>query len=296
MNDNKTNINCDTGILGKPHSDSLGIPNYGLWYFEVLPEQDLVEEFIETYSFIKTAISSIKIPEFQGKKTIQFINYGETQLVYVCTVNNNRQYTLLVNQPRTRFGTGKMEYDNLLQLHNNNQGVIKPLCYFGDKKRELYVTPYYYQARCIGIDEDEWGMWIPEPEYYFKDFTDGERQIINSSMVAMLIELYDDKRKLGLSECRLDGGDFMLEKGFENQELTNENILRRMKLIAARKLISIEFNEYIERIRKELSGKEENNSYMIIGKTLKNPMYIEEIERGIQLGLENKKKKREIYI
>ena len=210
------------------------------------------------------------------------------------TVNKSRQYTLLVNQPRTKFGTGKIEYDNLLQLHHNNKGVIKPFGYFEDRERELYGTPYYYQARCIGIDETEWGMWIPEPEYYFKDFTDKERQIINSSMVAKLIELYDDKRKLGLSECRLDGGDFMLEKGFENQELTNENILKSMKLIAARKFIPIEFDEYLERIRKELSGKEENNNCMIIGKALKNPMCAEEIEMGIQLGMENRSKEKEI--
>ena len=244
--------------------DSLGIPNYGSWYFEVSQEQDITKEIIKTHSLIETAISDIKMPEFQGEKTIQFINYGETQLVYVLTINESRQYTLLVNQPRTEFGTGKTEYDNLLKLHNSNQSVIKPLCYFEDGERELYVTPYYYQARCIGIDNDEWGMWIPEPEYYFKDFTDKERQIVNSSMVAMLIELYDDKRKLGLSECRLDGGDFMLEKGFENQELTNKNILKKMKLIAARKLISIEFDKYLDSIRKELLGKEEKNNYRII--------------------------------
>ena len=276
-------------------NDSLGIPNYGPEYFEVSQEQDIIQEVIKTHDFILTTVSDIKIPEFEGEKTLQFINYGKTQLVYVLTINKNRQYTLLVNQPKTKFGTGKKEYDNLLQLHNKNKGVIKPLCYCEDGEKELYVTPYYYQARCIGIDEDEWGMWIPEPEYHFKNFTEMERQIINSSMVGMLIELYDDKRKLGLSECRLDGGDFMLEKGFENLELTNEKILKKMKLIAARNRIPIKFNDYIERIRKELSGKEDDN-YIILGKRLKNPMSTKEIERGIQIGIENKNRENEICI
>ena len=35
---------------------------------------------------------------------------------------------------------------------------------------------------------------------------------------------------------------------------------------------------------------------MELGKTLKNPMYSEEIERGIQIGINNKKKKNEICI
>ena len=59
-------------------NDSLGIPNYGPWYFEVSPQQDVAEEVNKTHSFIIKAISDINIPEFQGKKTIQFINYGKT--------------------------------------------------------------------------------------------------------------------------------------------------------------------------------------------------------------------------
>lgn len=277
--------------------ESLGIPNYGSWYFEIAPNQNKSEEVLKTHAFISSIIKSDKIAEFKGQKSVKFINYGRTQLVYVLTVNNSRQYTLLVNQPATEFGTGKREFENLRLLNkNNNKNVIKPLWYFSNGEKELYVTPYNYQARCVGIETKDWGMWVPEPQYNFKKFTDEERKIINSGMVAMLIELYDEKNGLGLSGCRLDGGDFMLEKGFENHKLTNENIHKKMKLIAARKLISIKFDEYIERIRKELSDKEENNNYMIIGKKLKNPMYAEEIERGIQIGIENRNKGNEICI
>ena len=276
--------------------DPLGIPNYGPWYFEISKEQNLAEEMIKTHEFIGSAILNMNDSEFQGKKTIQFINYGDTQLVYVLTINQSRQYTILVNQPQTKYGVGKAEYDNLCQLHNRNKGVVKPLYYFDDGEKELYVTPYFYQARCIGIDTDKWGIWIPEPNYYFRDFSDKERQIINSSMVAMLVELYDEKRKLGLSECRLDGGDFMLEKGFESLDLTNENILKKMKLIAARKLIQIEFDEYLARIRKELSGEEYDSKHVIVGKEIKDPLSPEEIEKGIQLGIENRKKRDDISL
>ncbi len=280
-------------------NDSLGIPNYGIWYLETLSGQDEIQEFIQIQEFVISVAKSDRVPEFQGReKRIQFINYGRTQLVFVLTIDEKRQYTLLVNQPATEFGTGKREFENLKILSKNNVGnVVDPLYYFTDENnagRELYVTPYYYQSRCIGIDEEDWGMWIPEPEYHFRNFTAEERKVINSSMVAMLVNLYDDKRNCGLSECRLDGGDFMIEKGFEEDELNYKNVLRKMKLIAARNLISLEFDKYIDRIRKELSGKmSENEENIILGESIKTPFLMEEIEKGIELGIELRRKQQE---
>lgn len=229
---------------------------------------------------------------------MQFINYGSTQLVYVLTIDENRQYTFLVNQPATQFGTGKREFENLRILSKDNRDtVITPLYYFTDQNsmnRELYVTPYYYQSRCIGVEDKEWGMWIPEPEYLFYDFKSQDRKIINASMVALLIKLYDAKGKRGLSEIRLDGGDFMLEKGFEDEDINFENILKKMKLIAARKLVPMELDEYISRIKQELSGKVTDNQEMkIIGKKLRRPLELDEIEDGIKLGINLREKQRE---
>ena len=62
-------------------------------------------------------------------------------------------------------------------------------------------------------------------------------------MVALLVKMYDEKTKSGLSECRLDGGDFMLEKGFEDENLSFDNILKRMKLIAARNLVQMNLDK-----------------------------------------------------
>lgn len=273
-------------------NEALGIPNYGPWYFSIKDGQHIAVEIVKTHKFMQDVIEgSNNVPEFQGEKDIKFINYGDTQLVYVLTVNGNKQYTLLVNQPHTEFGTGKREFDNLSLLNKNNHNVIRPFFYAENGERELYATPYSYQARCVGIEKTEWGMWVPEPEYVFKEFTDSERQIINSSMVAMLVQLYDARRKLGLAECRLDGGDFMLEKGFEEQELSCDSILQKMKLIAARKLIYIGFDEYIEKLKAELSGKEKGPN-IILGKKLVNPMTEEEIEKGILLGKENRDKEK----
>lgn len=243
--------------------------------------------------------SSNTVPEFQGKqKRLQFINYGSTQLVYVLTINESRQYTFLVNQPSAPSGVGKREFENLKNLSKSNKdNVITPLYYFADKNdssRELYITPYYYQARCIGVEDKEWGIWVPEPEYLFYDFKSQDRKVINASMVALLIKLYDEKTKKGLSGVRLDGRDFMLEKGFEDYDLNSQNVLKRMKLIAARSLVQMKLDEYINRIRQELSGQVMDNQQMkVIGKALRKPLALDEIEDGIKLGIDLREKHRE---
>lgn len=282
--------------------DSLGIPNYGMHYLKMPLERNSFNytllEFEGIHNFINQVASSNTVPEFQGKqKRLQFINYGSTQLVYVLTIDENRQYTFLVNQPVTPFGTGKREFENLKMLSSDNKNnVITPLYYFTDKNssnRELYVTPYYYQSRCIGVQDKEWGIWVPEPKYLFYDFRVQDRKTINACMVALLVKLYDDKEKKGLSKVRLDGGDFILEKGFEDININFENILKKMKLIAARELETMEFDEYISRIRQELSGKiTDSQEFKIIGKKLRRPIELDAIEDGIKLGIDLREKEK----
>lgn len=280
--------------------DSLGIPNYGIDYLRMPSDcaslKDTFNEFDSIHKFINQVVSSNIAPEFQGKeKRVQFINYGSTQLVYVLTIDESRQYTLLVNQPSTPFGTGKREFENLRILSKKNKdNVVTPLYHFTDKNgenRELYVTPYYYQSRCIGVEYKDWGMWVPEPIYLFHNFKAKDKKVINSSMVALLISLYDEKAKKGLSEIRLDGGDFMLEKGFEDFDINFKNVLSKMKLIAARNLVSMDLDEYISRIRQELSGQETDIN-KIIGKKLRCPLESDEIDTGIKLGLILREKER----
>lgn len=47
-------------------------------------------------------------------------------------------------------------------------------------------------------------------------------------MIALIFQLYDNNNKCVISEWRLDGGDFMLQKGFEEFEF-NENIILKKR-------------------------------------------------------------------
>ena len=267
--------------------ESLGIPNFGPWYLELLPEQDSVDELLRTVNFVCSFVKNGNIKELVGNNVdVKFINYGRTQLVFVVIVDN-RKYTLLVNQPATELGVGKKEYDNLNKLNEIDSNiVIKPMYYHKEDNKELYMTPYYYQSRCVGVETTDWGVWKPEPTYHFSSFNDKERLIINSSMVATLIKLHNGK---GLSKVRLDGGDFMLLKCYDKFDISYDNILNNIKLIAARDMIDISLDEYIDKLRNELSN---NNldKYSIVGKRLRCPLTEEEIETGIDIGLKMKKK------
>ena len=195
-----------------------------------------------------------------------------------------------MNQPKTPAGQGLEEYNNLIYLNKINPDiVIKPINYYvnpDNPQQELYITPYYFQARCVGVNTTEWGIWIPEPKYYFRDFNQIEKKVINKCMIALVIKLYDEKNKKGISRWRFDGGDFMLLKGFENGEINEDNIIKNLIMISARKLITIELKDYIEKMKIELrNGLNDNEEKLIIGKNLRCPFSEEEIEEGIKYGM-----------
>lgn len=200
-------------------NENLGIPNFNPVYIQVLPEQNFVDEIIDIHRFIKDEISKATIPELKGQKSFKFINYGMTQLVYVLSIDDKPLYTLIVNQLATRFGHGKEEFLNLENLHSGNpNNVINSLYCFNNSRREMYVTPYEYQARCLGVDEGGWGVWIPEPEYHFSLFNKDDKKIINTCAIAMLIKMYDGENGEGIANLYLDGGDFMLLANFEKKK------------------------------------------------------------------------------
>ncbi len=288
-------------------NESLGIPGNGFDYIKVMPKENIVEElqdrineFIEITEFLKDVVFEKGVPEFEGKnKILRFINYGDTQLVYVLEVND-RSYTLLLGQPATEFGIVKREHDNLKRLAKNSpENVVAPIHYFQSKDgiRELYVTPYLHQARCIASDDtDGWGVYVPEPEYHFSSFSEEERKVINSSMIALLVKMYDQKNKQGIAACKIGGGDFILEKGYEDDTLTHENILKRMKLIAARDMVSMSLEEYIETLRSEFSkrtyyrNEAQRDKLVLVNHKSRIPMSQEEIEKGIEIGLKLREK------
>lgn len=217
---------------------------------------------------------------------LTFINYGQTEIVYILKNNaNNYIETLLVKQPAEKFGNVKIEYENLKSLAKKDKKVINPIDYFCSENQELYVTPYINQTRCVA-SYDTWGVYVPEPYYRFVPFNHEQESIVNTCMIAKLISLYDFETETGLSRCKLGGGDFMLEKGFENKSLTISNILNNLYLIAARSSIKCSFPTYLDILRDEFSKKtiDEDQNKLLINLRGRVAMSEDDIEKGIILG------------
>lgn len=219
----------------------------------------------------------------------EFINYGSTELVFVMEDNFGNRNTVLVKQPAIEFGIVKKEADNLCKLHKKDKSVVAPTEYFARGENELYVTPYINQARCIASDEGVWGMYVPEPEYRFVKFTKNQEHIVNQCMIAKLVMLYDHERGEGVARCKLGGGDFMLDKGWENKPLSIDSTLKSLKLIAARDTIKIGFDEYLELLVHEFTQatiNKKHTSDIEINMKARAPMQEEDIKKGINLAKE----------
>lgn len=256
-------------------------------YIEVNEIQDKSDEYKKIKKFLNKYVE--KYSESKGVPiedlSLEFINYGKTELVYVLTEKNGERLTLLVKQPSVQFGKVNQEAQNLLMLKKKDSNVLAPLEYFYLGDQELYVTPYINQARCIA-SYGSWGMYIPEPYYRFESFTQEQEKVVNSCMIAKLVSLYDFENQEGISSCKLGGGDFMLPKGWEKEKPTIENTLENLYLIAAREKVKCSFEEYISILKDEFSRTtiNENQNNLIINLRGRVPMQIADIEYGIQLG------------
>lgn len=275
--------------------ESLGIPDSDYGYHIIFNNQSRRQEVAKTQELL-TSLTS-EVPEIITPTTdIDFINYGDTELVYVATNEENR-YTILVGQPIVKLGSVKVEYDNLKLLATKNpQLVVSPIAYVNNGNRECYITPYLHQARCIATYNNNYGAYIPEPYYRFEPYNERDEYLITKVIIANLIRLYDEEQKLALAECKIGGGDFIMDKAFDEIEHTEENALSHMKLIAARKLINIEIKEYINLLRKEFKKRtyyrtiEEKDPNIIINLKNRVAMTEQAIEDGITLGLNLRKK------
>lgn len=262
--------------------------------------QDVWEEYSKIEKFINSYISDYAISMNKQIQdfSLEFINYGRTQLVFVLTDKvSGEKITILAKQPVIEFGKVREEAENLKALKMVDDLVVAPIDYFGDGENELYVTPYIEQARCVGSD-GKWGMYIPEPFYRFEYFSNEQETIVNTCMIAKLVSYYNFKKNQGIAKCKLGGGDFMLPKGWEIRKPTISNALNSLYFIAAREMVDCSFEEYLEIIRSEFSRVtiNENEKDLIINIRGRVPMKKEDIERGISLGkklIEDKNKKTE---
>lgn len=262
--------------------EQLGIPGSSITYQMLDDNQDYLIEYATTTSFLREVLSDAM---FSSKATIEFINYGSTEQVFVIK-DKGQIYTLLVNQPNVDKQVVINEHHNLIKLREKHDFVVAPFRLFDNFERAAYLTPYIYQARCLGSEAGLYGAWIPEPFYRFENYSDDDAYLITQVMIAELINLYDIDESLAVGKTKLGGGDFILEKEYDQEPHTIDNTLKRIHLIAARELIKIEFNEYLEHIRREYSMKTygNNDPSILFNYRNRGVMAKEAIEDGIKLG------------
>lgn len=260
-------------------NESLGIDDYDFIYYELSPEQQPIEEVIKTSEFIENDFANYlkeNYPNYYSKNIrIKFINFRHMEVVYVLD-NGHKKYTLLMGQPNLEYGRVKNEYDNFNALSKNNDDVVSPLLYYGNPNyhREVYMTPYYYQARCISYLDEKLGIYVPEPDYHFEEFKEDDKDVIEEVITAKIISLYNLTTHIGLDKFRVSSGDFILRKGFEDTINNVNSVFNDMKVIAARKLVNMSLDDYIDLIYERLEKFDSKN-----------------IDKGIELGFSKVKKR-----
>lgn len=240
--------------------------------------KELVQKYIEQY-----AKKNGKTPE---DYELEFINYGRTEFVYVLTdVQTDEKITILAKQPIVEYGKVKQEVRNLLELHMIDENVVAPIDYFSIGSQELYVTPYINQARCIASDA-KWGVYVPEPNYRFVEFTKLQQKFINVCMIAKLVSYYNEDKQEGIAACKLGGGDFMLRKGWEEKDVGLKNIFDDLLLVAAREKIKCSLDEYCKLLLAEFSQKTIDipEQCLKINHRGRVAIYKKDIETGIRIG------------
>ncbi len=226
--------------------------------------------------------------------TLDFINWGNVQLVYRVTIaqpGTTLDLVALINQPQIPLGLIREEFDNLQRLAGiNPRFVVTPDAYFTDRKHELYVAPYIEMAQCIFSDPGRpWGVFNPSPEYHFEIFSEDMRFAVTSTMIALLVAYYDMERERGLAQTHLSGDDFMLTQDFRQNDPAT--VLPNMRLIAARGWVELSLEDYLATLRREFRiGTHYRDPAVVLGGIKVNhksglPLTEDEIEAGIELGL-----------
>jgi len=233
--------------------------------------------------------------DLNSSVNLSFMNYGNTQLVYLATIADKFKFAVLINQPHTHLGVVKEEFNNLEHLVKIDQRfVVKPFAYFDlkEKGHELYASQYIDNARCIAVNNYP-GFYDPLPFYHFEKFLPETVHAINSNIISLFVNYYDSEKKRGIAKTQISGDDFILTQNFIKNK--SDTIQPNIKIIAARGFIEASLDEYINLLRQEfLIGTNYDEKDIISGKIRINhksklPMNLKEIEKGIQIGLELRK-------
>jgi hypothetical protein len=226
--------------------------------------------------------------------TIDFINWGNMQLVYLVTfkrLTSVERFALLINQPQFPPGRVKAEFDNLQRLAEiDPRFIVRPEKYFSTAEHELFLAPYVHNALCVFADNiHPWGVFNPYPEYHFEVFYDRTKQKTASSMIALLVRYFDQERGKGLAQTHFSGDDFILTQEFDHND--PNTVLPNLRLIAARGWVDVSLEQYLGLLRQEfVVGTHYKDPAVTSGKTLINhksalPLTLSEIDAGIELGL-----------
>ncbi len=286
-----------TPTLNQPNiqNEALGIPESDFEYHIIPGNLSRRAEVALTQEYLVDLPSQIPTVLDEQNSDFEFINYGDTELVYVYTTPKGK-FTALVGQPIVPLGQVRLEYENLkLLAEKNPQLVVAPVAYVSNQTREGYITPYIKQARCIATYANRYGAYVPEPFYRFEAYSESDEYLITKIIIANLIRLYDEDKKLALADCKIGGGDFIMEKAYDQVPHTEQTTLEHMKLIAARKLINIEMKEYLKLLKSEFRKRtyyrtlQEKDPRILVNLKNRVPMSKEAIEDGITLGLSLRK-------
>ncbi len=286
-----------TPLSNQPNiqNEALGIPDSDFEYHIIPGNLSRRAEVALTQEYLVDLPSQIPTILDEHNFDFEFINYGDTELVYVYTTPKGK-FTALVGQPIVPLGKVRLEYDNLKQLAEKNpQLVVAPSAYVTNGTREGYITPYIKQARCIATYANNYGAYVPEPFYRFEAYSPEDEYLISKVIIANLVRLYDQDKKLALADCKIGGGDFIMEREYDQVPHTEATTLEHMKLIAARKLINIEMKEYIKLLKSEFRRRTyyrtllEKDPRILVNLKNRVPMSEQAIEDGITLGLSLRK-------
>jgi hypothetical protein len=109
--------------------------------------------------------------------------------------------------------------------------------------------------------------------------------IINSNIIALLVNYYDEKNNRGLAQTQVSGNDFILGKDLKKDAITQ--LPYTLKLIAARNFIEVSFQEYCEMLRCEfLLGTNRDDIDVVSGKLkINHKSKLAMTEREIAVGI-----------
>ena len=228
--------------------------------------------------------------------SLNFINYGDTQLVYLAERNNSEKIAVLINQPHTPVGVVKSEFENLERLVKlDERFVVRPKSYFSmtGLGHELYTSEYFPGALCVAHDnsnDSPHGVYNPLPYYHFEDFSSKMSSAINSAIIALLVNYYDERLNRGIAKTQISGNDFILTRDFKCDNIYT--IPASLKLIAARGFVETSLDGYCDMLKDEFmigtirTDVDVLSRKMKINHKSKKSMTKNEISAGIDWGMD----------